>query len=58
MKEIVSITELVKMGYPEKAVREAVHSIYAKRFAVRTSPRGKFYINLEKFRAWWERDAK
>lgn len=55
MKTVVSITELVEMGYPRNLVKRAVNSIYGSMFARRTSPTGKWYINLEKFEEYWNR---
>lgn len=54
-KIMVSISELVKMGYPERSVREAVNGSYGNLFARRTSKRGKWIINLPKFQDYWDR---
>ena len=55
MKKVVSITELTRMGYPRASVTRAVNSIYGNMFARRTSPKGKWLINLEKFEDYWNR---
>lgn len=54
-KTMYSISEIVKMGYPRSAVVAAVHGHYGNMVARRTSPRGKFVINLEKFKDYWNR---
>lgn len=53
MKEIVTIRELVEMGYPEKVVRQSCRSSEARRFARKNAPKGKYYINYEKWKEYW-----
>lgn len=54
-KQVYSITEMVKLGYPERSVREAVNGAYGNLIARRTSPKGKWLINLAKFQDYWNR---
>lgn len=48
-KPIMSITELTKLGFSRDYLDRAVHSKHANYFAQRTSRRGKFLIDTEKF---------
>jgi len=48
-KPIMSITELTKLGFSRDYLDRAVHSKHADYFARRTSKRGKFLIDTEKF---------
>lgn len=55
MKTVMSITELTKMGYPRESIKRAVNGMYGNMFARRTSPRGKWLINVKKFEEYWNR---
>lgn len=55
MKTVVSITELTKMGYPRESIKRAVNGMYGNLFARRTSPKGKWFINLAKFEEYWNK---
>ena len=47
-KAIMSISELTKLGFSDSYLREAVRE-KDQRFATRTSPKGKYMIDTEKF---------
>lgn len=48
-KAIMSITELTELGFSRDYLGKAVHSKHAGEFAHRTSRKGKFLIDTEKF---------
>ena len=52
-KLVYTITQMVELGYPRKAVEMACHGQYAKDFAQRTSKRGRWYITLKPFQEHW-----
>lgn len=55
IKDVYSITELEKLGYPRKLLNRAVNGCYSPFFARRTSPKGKWMINYKKFKDYWDR---
>lgn len=57
-KKVYTITELVQMGYSRYELNNDCH-IRGQRFATRTTPRGRFKINLEAYERFrQEREEK
>lgn len=57
-KSIVTISELVELGYPRKAIERACHSIYGNMFCHKLNENkktSKYMIRLEKFEQLWDR---
>lgn len=48
-KQIMSISEMKKMGHSVDFLRRAVHSRHAGQFAFQTSRRGKWLIDTQEF---------
>lgn len=48
-KPLMSISEMVELGYSKDYLKRIVHHRLAYRFADRTSARGKFRIDTEEF---------
>ena len=48
-KPIMSISELVKMGFPKELLYKAAHAKGSERYVTKTPGRGKFLFDTEKF---------
>lgn len=48
-KQVMSISEMHKIGHPVDFLRRAVHSRYGKQFAWQTSRGGKWMIDTQEF---------
>ena len=48
-KPLMSITELVKMGFPRDMLYKAAHAKGAERYIIRTPGGGKILFDTEKF---------
>lgn len=51
-KPIMSITELSEMGFNARLLHNYCH-VAGQQFAFKTSPRGKWLIDTERFDAFW-----
>ncbi len=54
-KLIMTMTELIALGFPRGYLEKAVHS-KGQDFASRTSPRGKYLFDTKKFEEYRERE--
>lgn len=55
MDKTYKVSEVAEIfGIDDRVVRDACHA-RRQTFATRLKPNGRFYIDLDKFRAWWDR---
>lgn len=55
MAETYRASEVAKIyGVDHHVILNACHA-RGQTFATRLKPKGRFYINLDKFREWWDR---
>ena len=58
MAETYKASQIAEIyGVDPKVIRDACHA-RGQTFATRLKPNGRFYINLEKFLEWWDRQQE